>query len=81
MQKIFIWISLSSSEHSLYILETEKDDTVENLESTDEESDSEDKETSQNEEFSEGQVYYSSLGKQVHVYPENVSGDVEVTVI
>ena len=58
------------------------EDFMENLESTDEESDSEDNKTSPNEsEFSQGQVYYSSLGKQVHVYPENVGGDVEVTII
>ena len=69
--------------HGIQIFSAEeKDDSVENLESTDEESDSEDNKTSPNETlFSEGQVYYSSVGKQVHVYPENVSGDVEVTVI
>ena len=55
---------------------------MENLDSTDDESDSEENRTSPNESgFSQGQVYYSSLGKQVHVYPENVGGDVEVTVI
>ena len=55
---------------------------MENLDSTDDESDSEENRTSPNEsEFSQGQVYYCSLGKQVHVYPENVGGDVEVTVI
>ena len=55
---------------------------MENLDSTDEESDSEENKTFPNEsEFNQGQVYYSSLGKQVHVYPENVGGDVEVTVI
>ena len=61
---------------------TDIDDNIENLESTDEEESDEESKASPNEtEFTQGQVYYSSLGKQVHVYPENVSGDVEVTLI
>ncbi|KAL3882131.1 hypothetical protein ACJMK2_028502 [Sinanodonta woodiana] len=31
--------------------------------------------------FKTGQVYYSSLGQQIQVYPENASTDLEVTVI
>ncbi|XP_053396902.1 trafficking protein particle complex subunit 10-like isoform X2 [Mercenaria mercenaria] len=50
------------------------------LDSTDEESSDSDQ-VSEHIEFNQGQVYYSSLGKQVHVYPEEVKGEVEVSIV
>ncbi|KAJ8315032.1 hypothetical protein KUTeg_007182 [Tegillarca granosa] len=38
------------------------------------------KPSQQREPFNKGEVYYGSIGKQVHVYPENVSDHIEITM-
>ncbi|XP_052241628.1 trafficking protein particle complex subunit 10-like isoform X2 [Dreissena polymorpha] len=52
----------------------------ERLSSTDDESSDTDSQPLMSE-FGCGQVYYSGQGKQVHVYPVEVTGEVEVTIM
>ena len=56
----------------------------ENLDSTDEESSETESEQAlppSHVDFEIGQVYYSSAAKQVHVYPDQSHGDVEITLV
>ena len=48
--------------------------------STDSDSSDSDQSSQTRQLFEQGQVYYSSMGKQVHVYPAETSGEIEVTV-
>lgn len=50
------------------------------LYSTDEDSSDSEQQTQTKQPFEQGQVYYSSMGKQVQVYSAETTGEVEVTV-
>lgn len=51
------------------------------LDSSDEDSSDSDRDSLTRRAFNQGQVYYSCLGKQVHVYSTEVTGEVEVSTV